>query len=103
MATISNVPKQTALEIRAASTLTINGLLQRAGAPIDLTGATLTGSIGAAALAGTITDAVAGKFEIKIEPAMIPAATTTAWYLDLVDSLGDVTPLFAGPVNVVGV
>jgi len=101
MATISNVPKDTALLIRVSSTLSLTGVVRQAGAPVDLTGATVDGKIGATVITATITDAVNGKFTLEIPPAAVPVVVSTDWYLDLTDSLARVTPLFKGPAEVV--
>lgn len=101
MATITNVPKDTALRVRVGSTLVLKGEVQTGGVPVDLTGATLPGKIGTTNLTATVTDALAGKWELEIPPAAVPTVTSTTWYLDMVDTLGRITPLLRGPAEVV--
>lgn len=101
MATISNVPKDTPLRIRALSTLVLTGLVKQGGLPVDLTGATVSGKIGTYVLTATITNATGGAFTLEIPPAAVPVAADTAWYLDLTDALSRVIPLFRGPASVV--
>jgi hypothetical protein len=101
MSVISNVPKDTALRIRVASTLVLTGTIRHDGTPVDLTGAAVAGKIGLTTITATITDALGGVFELVIPPAAVPSATETTWYLDLTDSLSRVTPLFRGVASVV--
>jgi hypothetical protein len=101
MATISNVPKDTALRIRVSSTLVLTGVVKQGGTPVDLTGALVAGKIGTTTITATITNAVGGTFELEIPPSAVPAVQETTWYLDLTDSLSRVIPLFRGQASVV--
>ena len=101
MSTISNVPKDTSLRIRKASTLVLSGVIRQNKIPLDLTGATIAGKIGTYDLTATVTNAAGGEFELEIPPEAVPAVVETTWYIDLTDTASRVTPLFRGAASVV--
>lgn len=98
---ISNIPKSARIKMRVASTLRVRvTLLQKNGQPVDLTGCTFVGRIGADnSFSVTMVDALLGKFEFEIVPADVPAEICTTWLLDMIDSALRVIPLAAGPFN----